>query len=76
MVLDLLGARSDLIEVPYSDRNEIARITGGYAYVPVLVDDAGRAIIESRDICEYLLSGEAGVLACPAAIAGAHLGVR
>jgi len=56
MVLDLLGARYDLIEVPYSDRNEIARATGGYVYVPVLVDDSGRAITESRDICEYLLA--------------------
>jgi glutathione S-transferase len=60
MVLDLLGARYDLIEVPYSDRNEIARLTGGYVYVPVLVDDSGRVVIESRDICQHLLAGEAG----------------
>jgi glutathione S-transferase len=45
MVLDLLGARYDFIEVPYSDRNEIARVTGGYIYVPVLVNDSGRAIL-------------------------------
>jgi glutathione S-transferase len=60
MVLDLLGARYDLIEVPYTDRNEIARLTGGYIYVPILVDDSGQAIIESRDICQHLLSGAAG----------------
>jgi glutathione S-transferase len=60
MVLDLLGARYELIEVPYSDRNEIARVTGGYVYVPVLVDDSGRVVIESRDICQHLLAGAEG----------------
>jgi glutathione S-transferase len=65
MVLDLLGIRYDLIEVPYSDRNEIARATGGYIYVPVLIDDSGRAITESRDICEHLLVGEAGARLVP-----------
>jgi glutathione S-transferase len=65
MVLDLLGARYDLVEVPYGDRNEIARATGGYVYVPVLVDDSGRAITESRDICEYLLVGDAGARLVP-----------
>jgi glutathione S-transferase len=65
MVLDLLGARYDLIEVPYNDQNEIARVTGGYIYVPVLVNDSGRVITESRDICEYLLVGEAGARLVP-----------
>jgi glutathione S-transferase len=60
MVLDLLGARYDLIDVPYSDRNEIARVTGGYFYVPVLVDDSGRVVIESRDICQHLIAGAEG----------------
>jgi glutathione S-transferase len=59
MLLDLAGARYDLVEVPYSDRNEIARVTGGYIHVPVLVDDAGAVVTESRDICEHVLSGEA-----------------
>src|SRR6478736_4468170 len=39
MLLDLIGARYELVEVPYGDRNEIARVTGGYIYVPVLVGD-------------------------------------
>jgi glutathione S-transferase len=60
MLLDLIGARYDLVEVPYSDRNEIAQVTGGYIHVPVLVDDAGKVVVESRDICEHLLRGEAG----------------
>jgi glutathione S-transferase len=66
MLLDLLGARYELVEVPYSDRDEIARVTGGYIYVPVLVDDAGAVIIESRDICRHLLAGQAGSRLVPA----------
>jgi glutathione S-transferase len=65
MLLDLLGARYDLVEVPYSDRNEIARVTGGYIYVPVLVEDDGRVVTESRDICEHLLSGSGGARLVP-----------
>jgi glutathione S-transferase len=55
MLLDLLGERYELVEVPYSDRTEIATVTGGYIYVPVLVDGQ-RVIVESRDICEHLLA--------------------
>src|SRR5260221_10733525 len=66
MLLDLLGARYDLIEVPYSDRTEIATVTGGYIYVPVLVDEAGKVIPESRDICEHLVASEAGARLVPA----------
>jgi glutathione S-transferase len=51
MVLDLLGRRYDLVEVPYLDRNELAGLTGGYIYVPVLVGDDGRVTTESRSIC-------------------------
>jgi glutathione S-transferase len=58
MVLDLLGRRYDVVEVAYSDRNELARVTGGYIYVPVLVDDDGKVVTESRDICAHLLAGE------------------
>src|SRR5260221_3281905 len=65
MLLDLLGARYDLIEVPYSDRTEIATVTGGYIYVPVLVDEAGKVITESRDICEHLVASEAGARPVP-----------
>lgn len=55
MLLDLLGHSYELIETPYTDRNELATLTGGYIYVPVLVDDAGRVLCESRVICEALL---------------------
>jgi glutathione S-transferase len=66
MVLDLLGKPYDLVEVPYSNRTEIAHVTGGYAFVPVLVDDTGAAIVESRDICEHLLASPAGAKLVPA----------
>jgi glutathione S-transferase len=70
MVLDLLDARYELVEVPYSDRNEIARTTGGYIYVPVLVDDGGEVIVESRDICEYLTASGKGAALVPSPLEG------
>jgi glutathione S-transferase len=54
-VLDLLKLEYDLVEVSYSQRDELAELTGGYIYVPVLVD-AGRVHTESRDICEHLVA--------------------
>src|SRR5262245_18855127 len=65
MVLDLLGAPYDVVDVPYSDRSELAVITGGYIQVPVLVDDAGRATVDSRSICKQLLDGSRGVELVP-----------
>ena len=62
MLLDLLGARYDLVEVPFGQRDELARLTGGYVYVPVLVDDDGTVVVESPDICEYLLVRAGGRL--------------
>ncbi len=63
-VLDLLGREYELVEVPYDDRAEIARVSGG-VQVPVLVEDDGRAIVESRVICEHLLAGEGGARLVP-----------
>jgi glutathione S-transferase len=57
MLLDLAGLKYELVEVRYGDRDELARLTGGYVEVPVLVDDEGRVVTESRDICEHLLVG-------------------
>src|SRR5688500_10737044 len=66
MLLDLLGQSYELIEVPYGDRNELAILTGGYIYVPVLVDDTGLVTVESRAICERLLEdGGAGLVPPP-----------
>lgn len=70
MLLDLAGHSYDLVEVPYGDRDELARVTGGYIYVPVLVSDDGSVTVESRDICEKLLSGQAGERLVPAPLQG------
>ena len=70
MLLDLLGTTYDLIEVSYGDRNELANVTGGYIYVPVLVDEHGDVLVESRVICERLLQGFAGARLVPSPLEG------
>jgi glutathione S-transferase len=65
-LLDLLGHEYSVVEVPYSDRSELARLTSGYIYVPVLVLDNGEVLKESRDICERLLAGPRGKELVPA----------
>jgi glutathione S-transferase len=70
MLLDLLGAKYELVELSYTDRSELAELTGGYVQVPVLVTDDGRAIVESRTICEYLLSGPGGERLVPPPLEG------
>jgi glutathione S-transferase len=70
MLLDLMGRAYELVEVPYGDRTELARVTGGYIYVPVLVADDGQVTVESRDICETLLAGETGTRLVPAPFQG------
>ena len=70
MLLDLLGLEYELAEVPYSDRRELAQLTGGYIYVPVLLMGDGRVIVESRRICEQLLAGDAARPLCPAPLEG------
>jgi glutathione S-transferase len=62
-VLDLLGRDYVVAEVPYSDRTDLATATGGYIYVPVLVDDDHRVICDSRRICEHLLADPAAAAA-------------
>jgi len=63
MLLDLLDRRYTVVEVPYSDRTEIATLTGGYIYVPVLVDDDGAVVCDSRRICQHLLAAPAAAAA-------------
>ncbi len=70
MLLDLMGPAYELVEVPYSDRTELATVTGGYIYVPVLVADDGKVLVESRDICEALLATEAGARLVPTPLEG------
>jgi glutathione S-transferase len=70
MLLDLLHRSYELIEVSYGDRNELAALTGGYIYVPVLVDDAGKVVCESRAICEELLNGPEASALVPSPLEG------
>jgi glutathione S-transferase len=70
MVLDLLRADYQLIEQSYTDRSALAELTGGYIQVPVLLTAHGRAIVESRVICEHLLAGPAGEKLVPAPLEG------
>ena len=58
MVLDLLGLKYDLVEVPFGERTELVTLTNGYVQVPVFVDDAGKVTVDSRAICEAVLQGE------------------
>src|SRR3954465_6434039 len=70
MLLDLLGAEYDLVEVSYTDRGELAELTGGYVQVPVLLTEEGRVLVESRVICEHLLAGPDGARLVPAPLEG------
>jgi len=70
MLLDLLHEKYELIEQSYLDRAELAQVTGGYIQVPVLVADDGRAIVESREICEHLLVDSAASKLVPAPLEG------
>jgi len=70
IALDLAGARYQLVEVPYSDRNELAALTGGYIYVPVLEEDDGTVIVESRAICERIVEKHGGAALVPSPLDG------
>lgn len=70
MLLDLLRKPYELVEVSFGDRNELAALTGGYIYVPVLVNDAGKVICESRVICEELLNEAPGHTLVPSPFEG------
>jgi glutathione S-transferase len=70
MLLDLLREPYELVEVPYSDRNALAELTGGHILVPVLATDQGQVIVESRLICEHLLASAAGARLVPAPLQG------
>lgn len=70
ILLELLGRKHEVVDVNYSDRTELATLTGGYIYVPVLVDDDGAVTVESRQICEKLLVGAAKQALVPSPFEG------
>jgi glutathione S-transferase len=69
-LLELLGRPYVAVDVPFSDRNELAALTGGYIQVPVIVDDDGTVVCDSPRICAHLLRGEAAAELAPPALAG------
>jgi glutathione S-transferase len=69
-VLDLMDLKYQLVDVQYGERNELAELTGGYVYVPVLVDDDGSVIVESRDICRRLVARAEGSFLVPSPLEG------
>lgn len=70
VLLELMGRRHTVVEVPYSDRTELATLTGGYIHVPVLVDDDGTVVCDSRKICQHLLAGAAATALVPPPLDG------
>ena len=70
IVLDLMGATYEIVEVPYTDRDELASLTGGYIYVPVLLDGRGAVHTESRAICEHLVAAAEGRKLVPSPLEG------
>lgn len=70
VLLELMGVRHEVVEVTYGDRNELARLTGGYIYVPVLVDDDGTVVTESRRIAERLVARPEGARMVPPPLEG------
>lgn len=69
-VLDLMRVRYQVVDIAYGERNELAELTGGYVYVPVLLDDDGSVTIESRDICQRLVSRADGAFLVPSPLEG------
>jgi glutathione S-transferase len=70
MLLQLMRAEFEVIEVPYGNREQLARLTGGYIYVPVLVEDDGNVVTESRIICQRLCAREGGARFVPSPFEG------
>jgi glutathione S-transferase len=52
--LELAKVPFELVDVRYGDREELAKLTGGYIQVPVLELDDGTPIVDSRRIAQHL----------------------
>lgn len=68
--LDLLEVKYERVQVPYLNRSELADLTQGYIQVPVLVEESGRVLKDSRAICEFLTSGPSGERLVPKGLEG------
>lgn len=69
-VLELLGLPYQAIDVSYGERNELATLTNGYIYVPVLVTEDGTVIKDSRAICVHLLARKGAEWLAPSPLEG------
>jgi glutathione S-transferase len=63
--LELLGKRHTVVDVAFTDRQELATLTGGYIHVPVLVDEDGTVVTDSRRIAERLVGQPGGAALVP-----------
>jgi glutathione S-transferase len=57
--LDLAGASYAIVDVPFGDRDDLARLTGGYIQVPVVELDDGTVVTDSRRIVATLVRDDA-----------------
>src|SRR5687767_6671471 len=57
--IDLAGASCAIVDVPFGDRDELARLTGGYIQVPVVELDDGTVVTDSRRIVATLVRDDA-----------------
>ena len=59
LLLDKLALPYLIKDVPFGDRTELVELTHGRVQVPViehaLEDGSKKVVVESRDICRYLL---------------------
>ena len=57
--IELAGASCAIVDVPFGDRDELARLTGGYIQVPVVELDDGTVVTDSRRIVATLVRDDA-----------------
>ena len=57
--IELAHASCAVVDVPFGDRDELARLTNGYILVPVVELDDGTVVTDSRRIVETLVRDDA-----------------
>lgn len=53
-LLDQLQLEYETVDVPFTDRTELVELTGDRVVVPAIAHN-DRVVVESRDICQYLM---------------------